>query len=176
MCIRDRLVISHTQIQIQTLSVFLIIVISYALQAYYGPYLSEKLNQLERLSLISSGLVIYSGVYLLAYSREGSIKNIQRAILIYFSIVAGALCVFVIPWVVNYRAVVTHMIEKSGVRTKVSRCWDFILRRKPTIQEPLRSDETKTENPSALTEGVNSARSEPTSLEMKTQAQKQLLI
>jgi hypothetical protein len=106
----------------------MIILLSYALQTYYKPYLDDCLNKLERLSLVSSGLVIYSGVYLLAYSREGYSKNLGRAVLIYFLIVAFALGVFIIPWISAYRSVVSTMI--NGFNDNLLKAWDFLKGKK----------------------------------------------
>eukprot|EP01016_Furgasonia_blochmanni_P025084 TRINITY_DN27059_c0_g1_i1.p1 TRINITY_DN27059_c0_g1~~TRINITY_DN27059_c0_g1_i1.p1 ORF type:complete len:601 (+),score=62.95 TRINITY_DN27059_c0_g1_i1:662-2464(+) len=109
------IIVPPTKIQMQALTVFMIILLSYALQSYFTPYMNDAFNKLERLSLISAGLVIYSGVYLLAYTREGHSKNVGRAVLIYFLIVAFALAIFVIPWIIQYRTVVSNIINNLSL-------------------------------------------------------------
>eukprot|EP01016_Furgasonia_blochmanni_P035962 TRINITY_DN4046_c0_g1_i5.p1 TRINITY_DN4046_c0_g1~~TRINITY_DN4046_c0_g1_i5.p1 ORF type:complete len:306 (+),score=40.20 TRINITY_DN4046_c0_g1_i5:62-919(+) len=120
------IIVPHTAIQIQTLTVLLILAIAYGLHSYYKPFLSDELNRLERFSLISSALMIYSGVYLLAYSREGDTTHIQRAIIIYFSIMIFALGLFWIPWILSYRRVVENMIQRVGLERKVNKFIDFL--------------------------------------------------
>ena len=52
--------------RIQAFSVFLLIIFFVVLTAKKRPYLTRQLNELEQISLITSGITIYSGIFFLS--------------------------------------------------------------------------------------------------------------
>jgi hypothetical protein len=59
-------------VRVQALSTFMVIAGSYLLQKEYNPYISDPLNNLERLSIIVSAVTIYSGIFFLTKDLDNT--------------------------------------------------------------------------------------------------------
>eukprot|EP01016_Furgasonia_blochmanni_P037933 TRINITY_DN4526_c0_g1_i11.p3 TRINITY_DN4526_c0_g1~~TRINITY_DN4526_c0_g1_i11.p3 ORF type:complete len:133 (-),score=16.05 TRINITY_DN4526_c0_g1_i11:250-648(-) len=75
---------------------------------------------MERLSLLSSGLIIYSGATMLSYTRDASSASVGRAILIYFCLVGFAIGIFLLPWIRLYSGIIKDMIEEIGFKNRIA--------------------------------------------------------
>ena len=102
--------ISTVSIEVQALSVMLVIFIAFYLQHSCQPYNAQELNDLELMSIVTSGITIYSGLYFLSKSLTNS------AGLVFFALILVSNCVFLAYWLFGISQAFMEKLAKRKPR------------------------------------------------------------
>eukprot|EP01016_Furgasonia_blochmanni_P054003 TRINITY_DN8835_c0_g1_i3.p1 TRINITY_DN8835_c0_g1~~TRINITY_DN8835_c0_g1_i3.p1 ORF type:complete len:420 (-),score=9.49 TRINITY_DN8835_c0_g1_i3:167-1426(-) len=101
--------------QLQILSVLIVMQVAFALKISWKPYVDDELNQLERLSLISSLVMSISGLYFVLYADTGNAESYATAYLINAIVVILSIAVFLRAWFKSYKAVLRKIVLSSNM-------------------------------------------------------------
>ena len=142
--------------RVQAFSVFLLIILFVALTAKERPYLSRQLNDLEQISLITSGITIYSGFFFLSSLDASSslfdpIKDCKQLSVIldeisnegkwfFFLLIVFSNLVFLVSWSWNF---FSELRGKCRVRFPNFYACLCLCCRKNILKEELRAEKTR---------------------------------
>lgn len=108
--------ISTVSVEVQALSVMLVIFIAFYLQHSCQPYNAQELNDLELMSIVTSGITIYSGLYFLSNSLTNS------AGLVFFALILASNCVFLAYWLYGISQAFMEKLAKRKPRLMRKLC------------------------------------------------------
>jgi predicted outer membrane repeat protein len=116
--------VSTVSVEVQALSVMLVIIVAFYLQHANQPYDVQELNDLELLSIFTSGITIYSGLYFLTNDLNNT------AGMVFFALIVLSNTIFLTYWAFGISQAYMEKIAKMKPRlmSRLCRCIPSVLR------------------------------------------------
>lgn len=116
--------VSTVSVEVQALSVMLVIIVAFYLQHANQPYDVQELNDLELLSIFTSGITIYSGLYFLTNDLNNT------AGMVFFALIVISNTIFLTYWAFGISQAYMEKIAKMKPRlmSRLCRCIPSVLR------------------------------------------------
>jgi len=115
--------VSSVSVDMQALSVMLVIIVAFYLQHANQPYDVKELNDLELLSILTSGITIYSGLFFLTNDLTNT------AGLVFFALIVLSNVIFLTYWAFGISQAYMEKIAKLKPRlmSRLCRCIPAVL-------------------------------------------------